>query len=206
MNNRNTHSENCRYNDNDKLMYARMQLNEKVFCLISAKELTVFDEYFAAATEKQDKTLIIDYDQSDNEPYQIVYGGMLYNDWCSYESAVETAEDIKGYALFDIEDEKKVNVSGYTDIVFFPEKAVSKFYIPFAALVQTTHRFENLQASITFFPAFANHFVWESMINRPFLLAARKGVLVEELDISNWKEYLDEEVLVDAYNQADLVL
>lgn len=197
------HSHKCRYKDTDKLQYALIELTEDKLFLIAAEEVEVFDTYLEHA-KNQDKDVVMDLDQSDEEPLQIVYGGMLLNTHTTAEKAYEIAEQLAGFALFDLEEER-VNVSGYKEICFYPEHAETDNYIPFAALMQTTHRFENRTNSITMFPSMKGSMVWEAMVNRPFVLACREGMLIEGIKKENWKSFIIKEKLLAAYVTADLV-
>lgn len=201
------HSESCRYKDDDKLAYAYLEIIKGKMILISANEVALFDEYLKYA-KADDKDIVIDHEQSENEPFQIVYGGVMFDEEkISIEKMMELAIEIKGYALYDLEENGKVNVSGYTDIVFYPEEARSKNFIPFAALMQTPHRLINTEEPTTIFPAFANYnSVWEMMVNRPFLLACKESYIVPECLEENWQEKIDKERLMVAYNVADLVI
>ena len=57
--------------------------------------------------------------------------------------------------------------------------------------------------STTMFPC-CNRNVWENMVNRTFLLACKKFVKIEGLTLDNWKNYIDMDVLEEAYQNADL--
>lgn len=201
------HSENCRYKDDDKLAYAYFAITDETRILIAASEIALFDEYLEYA-KADDKNIIIDHEQPDHEPFQIMYGGIMFDEEkVSVEKVMELANELKGYSLYDLEAEGKVNVSGYTDIVFYPEDANSKNFIPFAAFIQTPHRLIDTEAPKTLFPAFANYrFVWEKMVNRPFLFACRESFLADDCTVENWKEKIDKDRLMAAYNIADLVI
>lgn len=201
---RNKHSHKCRYSENDKMQYALMQITQDHRILISAYELCYFDKYLAYAKEK-DKGVKIDYSQPDNEPLQIVYGGMMFDkDSVSFQKVKDISDKLAGFAIYDLEEDK-VNVSGYEEIIYFPEYAVSETYIPFAALMQTTHRLQNMNYSITMFASASGKAVWEAMVNRPFLLACRESILLERLRKENWKQFIDKKRMMEAYQIADLV-
>lgn len=197
------HSDGCRYNDDDTLMYAFMDIGKERMILISAYEYPYFDTYLEFA-KNEDKDVEIDYEQSDDLPYQIIYGGMMLGDKVALAQAIEMAHDMNHCAFLDIEEEK-VNVSGYQEIVFFQEDALQEYYIPFAALMQTPHTFENRKTSITLFPALANHFIWESMVNRPFVLACRESSPYYG-DVENWQDAISKDQLMKAYEVADKVM
>lgn len=106
----------------------------------------------------------------------------------------------------ELDKDKKVNISGYNDIQLFPELAYDPdgSYIPFAALMKTKYQLQDMEYSITMFPLNAAMTVFESMMNRPFLLACRESRAVEGITEENWKEYLDMKLLENAYLEADL--
>lgn len=207
MHNHTQHSENCRYKDDDKIAYAYLEIMDGKMILISADEVALFDEYLKHA-KADDKDIVIDHEQPEKEPFQIVYGGVMFDEGkITIEKMMEFARELKGYALYDLEENGKVNVSGYTDIVFYPEEAKGKNFIPFAALMQTPHRLINTEAPTTLFPAFANYNnVWECMVNRPFLLACKESFIATNCSEESWKEEIDKERLMAAYNVADLVI
>ena len=103
------HSENCRYKDDDKLAYAYIEITDETKILIAASEIALFDEYLEYA-KADDKNIIIDHEQPDNEPFQIMYGGIMFNEEkISVEKVMELANDLKGYSLYDLEAGGKVN-------------------------------------------------------------------------------------------------
>lgn len=201
------HSENCRYKEEDKLAYAYMEITDEKRILIAAGEISLFDEFLEYA-KADDKDIVIDHEQSDDEPFQIMYGGIMFDEErISADGIMELAEQLKGYALYDLEEHGKVNVSGYTDIVLYPEEANSKNFIPFAAYIQTPHRLDDTKAPTTLFPALSNYNnVWEMMVNRPFLLACKETHMIPDCSEDNWKEHIDKKQLMKAYNVADLVI
>lgn len=70
---KNIHSHDCRYKDDDMLLYAYLEIHNQR-CLLSANEVSVFDEYLEYA-HNDDKNINIDFDRNDKSPYQLVYGG-----------------------------------------------------------------------------------------------------------------------------------
>lgn len=72
---------------------------------------------------------------------------MMYNEGVTLEKVFGLAKEMRGYAFMDLEEDR-VNISGYQDIVFYPEDAIADNYIPFAALMQMPHRLENMGYSI----------------------------------------------------------
>lgn len=202
------HDENCRYHGKDlRLLYACMEISEKKFITVSASEIGVYDEYLEASL-KNDVEVIINLDEPDKEPFQIVYGGIFINKL--YENkkkfALEFVDKYKNYALGELDSDKKVNISVYNDIQLFPELAYAPEgdYIPFAALMKTKHELKDMKYSVTMFPLNATMTVFESMLNRPFLLACRESRRIDGLMEENWKDNLDLELLKKAYVKADL--
>lgn len=197
------HSDNCIYGDDDAMLYCILKLDDCEL-LLSAREVQVFDQYLALAHD-EDKDVTIDMDAADHMPYCLVYGGIMFHEK-KYEEIAELIERLKGYALLDLDREiGNLAVSGYEDIVLYPELAKADNFIPFAALMQTTHPFDDPDFSVTLFPLMGDGCVWEHMANKPFLLACRRKV---ELDanvmVENWKYYIDINQLEEAYGVADL--
>ena len=198
----NIHSDTCRYKEEDMLLYAYLELGDNKI-LISANEVELFDMYLEKA-RNGDKEITIDYSESDNEPYQIIYGGLMFiNDKHELEEILDLTERMKGFAFLTLE-ENKVAVSGYMDIVIYSSDAVSEGFLPFAALMQTTYRLEDMDYSITMFPALKGYYIWENMVNRPFLLACREGILLESIDKNEWRSHIDTERMMQIYRLSDL--
>lgn len=197
------YSENCTYSDDDAMLYCVLKLDEHEL-LLSAREVQVFDQYLALAHDK-DKDVTLDTETADQEPYYLVYGGIMFHER-KFEEVAELVEQLKGFALLDLDREiGKLAVSGYEDIVLYPELAKWDGFIPFAALMQTTHPFDNLYESVTMFPLMGDGCVWEHMANKPFLLACRRKVELDaNVTVENWKYYIDIDQLEEAYGVADL--
>ena len=68
----------CMYHNNDALLYAVAKLGEHDV-ILSARETEMYDEYLGYA-KNGDKELSIDVDSAENEPYSIVYGGLMFAD------------------------------------------------------------------------------------------------------------------------------
>ena len=107
-----------------------------------------------------------------------------------------------GKALLDLDrDKDELTASCYDDIIFFPEHKRADNCIPFAALMHTTHPFDNKDVFVTMFPCYENLYVWECMVNRKFLLACRKKVTAgESTTLTNWKDKINKDELIAAYN------
>lgn len=202
----NRHKDNCRYNNTDKLLYAYMDIGvENREILIAANEWVLFDTYLEKAKNK-DEAVNIDYDESDYEPYQIIYGALIYDSKnMTLEEVSDLSMKMKNCAMISLEDDR-VSVSGYADIELYPSNALSENFIPFAVLMQTPYRLENMEYSITIFPALHDHYVWESMVNRPFLLACRKSSLMAGISIENWRQYINNKEMLEAYKVSDLYI
>lgn len=193
---------NCEHCDK-KFMYAYIEINDQSR-IISAYEYGLFDKYLELA-HNDDKEIVVNLEQSENEPYQIVYGSLIINNFFTVDEAINLANQMRNYAFFDI-TEDRVNVSGYADIVFdYKNQYENK--IPFAALMQMPHRLKNIPySSITLFPALKNYkTVWEKMINRPFILACRDSQEVEGITEENWAEYFNKQRMMSAFKIAELV-
>lgn len=199
----NEHTDKCCYELSDNILYALMDVTESKKILISAFELDLFDKYLELA-KNNDKDVYVDLDFCESQPYKIVYGGLMFHD-IEWEDVSKYAEQLKGYALVDLEDEPyNLVASCYDDIIFFPDKAKSKNFIPFAALMRTKYDLKEFEYSITMFPC-CGSLIWEDLANRPFLLACRESILLpENVSINNWKEYISQNILMEKYSVADL--
>lgn len=182
------------------MLYALMEVTKERYVLISAQELAQFDEYLKAA-HNNDQDITVDLESSDHEPFQLVYGALIYRD-ISNEDLKKNIEDLKGCAMIDLNgnDFGQLIASSYTDICLFGEENKDNGSIPFVALMQTKNK-EHDHISITMFPYYGM-MIWESMINRPFLLACRKFVKIDGLTLSNWRHYIDKKILDEAYQNA----
>jgi len=99
------HSENCRYKDDDKLAYGYLAITDETMILIAASEIALFDEYLKYA-KAEDKDIVINHEQPDHEPFQIMYGGIMFDDEkVSVEEVMDLATKLKGYSLYDLEAE-----------------------------------------------------------------------------------------------------
>lgn len=197
------HSENCIYNDNDAMLYIILVIDEHRL-LLSAREYQVFEQYLDLS-HKNDEGVVIDMEAADKEPFCIVYGGVMFYDK-EYKDIEKLIESLKGYALLDLDrDVEELTASAYEDIVLYPELAKMDNFVPFAALMQTTHPFDNPDISVTLFPLLGDHCIWEHMANKPFLLACRKKMDPDvNMTVENWKYYIDIDQLEEAYRVADL--
>lgn len=197
-----SHNHNCRHGDEDKLLYALMQITDTHKRLISAHELCFFDDYLESA-KKEDADINIDLESCDSEPYQLVYGALMYHD-VEYDTVVENIVKNKDRALINVDREPygQLVASAYSDIQLYKDEAVTENFIPFVALMQTKCE-EEEHISTTLFPYCAG-LVWENLVNREFLFACRKFVKIDNLTTDNWKEHIDMNILREAYSVADL--
>lgn len=198
----------CPYHDDVKMTYALVSISNKRI-LISAGEDGLNDIYWEAAIN-DDKDIEIDCDSCENEAYQLVYGALMFHD-IDKNDAMKAAESCKNAAMISIDGRQpshefgKLTASVYDDICFYPELAdeLDHVTIPFVALMKTLC-LEKDYASTTLFPCYQNLKVWESMVNRDFLLSCRKFVKVEGLSIDNWKDHIDVESVYVAYRLAPI--
>lgn len=197
------HSENCTYSDDDALLYCILRSGGHEM-LLSAREADVFDQYLEYA-KHNDKELSVDMESADHEPLSIIYGGLMMKR-CEFDKIRKIVEDLKDYAFLDLDrDKENLAASCYKDIVFFPEHKKHDNFIPFAALMQTTHPFDNDELSVTMFPMNKGNLIWECMAGKQFLLACRKKVAVnDETTVDNWKNQINMDELMAAYQVADL--
>ena len=185
------------------MLYCKLVLNDHEL-LVSAREVQVFDYYLNAA-KNGDKDLNIDMDAAEKVPFSLVYGGLMFHKH-SYEEIADLVDQLKDYAFLDLDREKEdLSASCYQDILLYPELSKSDQFIPFAALMQTTHPFDEPDISVTLFPIKGEGCIWEHMASKPFLLACRKKVELDaNVTVENWKDHIDIDQLEDAYHVADL--
>lgn len=203
MKNLNSHSDKCKYSDDDLLLYAYLNLFDDKYSLISANELDLFDKYLDYA-KNDDKSIVIDMEANEDVPYKLVYGGIMIKDEISFDSIKEYIEKNKGCALIDLDSESNGHLiaSVYDDIKIYIDEDSEKF-VPFVALMKTHHVLHDEEISITMFP-YCGGLVWEDMINKPCLLACRETVQIADLTENNWKTFIDETLLHDIFKVADL--
>ena len=196
------HNENCSYKDVNAMLYALMEVVEDRFILISAQEVTVFNDYLQAAKEN-DKDIFIDFETCDKEPYQLVYGALMYHG-TPKEEVIEYVNGNKECALINVDGDEfgKIIASSYSDISMYEDRCKHGESIPFVALMQTKC-VEEEYVSVTMFPC-CDRNVWENLVNRTFLLACRRFVKVDGLSLENWKNYIDEDILNEAYRLAGI--
>lgn len=187
----------------DAMLYCIMAFGDHKL-LMSAREVQVFDYYLDAA-KNDDRNIKIDMDAADAEPLSLVYGGLMFYG-SEYKEIADLVGRLKGYAFLDLDrKEGELAVSGYQDIQLFPELKISERFIPFAALMQTNHPFDDPDVSVTLFPIMGEGCIWESMVNKPFLLACRRKVDPgEDITVENWKDHIDISQMIEAYRISDL--
>ena len=184
------------------MLYALVQITADARVLLSADEISVFEDYLKAAKE-DDKDICVDLDTCDNEPYQLVYGAVMFHGE-EKEKVLEYINGIKNYALINVDGREfgKLTASAYADICLFEDRGKYSESIPFVALMQTLCT-EEQDTSTTMF-LYCNRSVWENMVNRTFLLACRRFIKIEGLTPENWRSYIDMKTLDEAYYYADL--
>ena len=196
----NKHAENCPF-ENENLAYALLEINDTTMILVSAEEMTNYNKYLKSA-RNNDADINIDFDTCDNEPYQIVYGSILYHERKG-EEIIEYVNELKELALINVDGEfGNLIASAYDDIRLFTDESIRNESIPFAALIKTKCE-ENPYSPVTLFPC-CDRTVFENIINRSFLLACRKFVKIEGLTIENWTEFIDMDTLKEAYRTAEI--
>ncbi len=209
------HSSQCHYCDEDALAYADIEVNgERI--TISAYEVGFFDELLKCANN-DDKDINIDFETGDHFPYSIVYGGLFVSKWLAKEYKTTEAliswltEDFrsnKGCPLAVIDDDfRNMAASVFQGAYIDTNKNHWKMdlFVPFAALVQTNEAVNDLPCPTTYFPL-PEGLLWESMMNRPWLLAARVLQPLKEEQVDSWQKYIDTAKLYEAYEAADKVL
>ena len=200
------HSKSCRYNEEDLLLYAALEFTNGRTSLISANESALYDRYLDYALNK-DKDVSIDLESHEKQPYQLVYGGLMFSrEEINIIEIQSSLEQNKETAFIDLDSEKDghVTASLYYDIKLFPDnEAATDGFVPFVALMKTHHVLHDKESSITMFP-YGARLVWEDMINRPFLLACRETASFDDLSRDNWKDHIDEDLLMRVFKVADL--
>lgn len=201
---KNIHSHDCRYKDDDMLLYAYLEIHNQR-CLLSTNEVSVFDEYLKYA-HNDDKNINIDFDRNDKSPYQLVYGGVMYREDIDSGEVESYLESNIGCALIDLDGESDCDLiaSQYEAIKLYKNHAKGN-WMPFVALMRTHHTLNDAEYSITMFP-YTGNYVWECMVNKVLLLACRKTVAIDGLNPLNWEQYIDEELLMRTFSVADLYI
>lgn len=190
------HSEGCIYKGK-KLLYALIELDETEI-MIAASEMSLFDTYFQHAWN-EDNNLAVNYDEPESEPYQLVYGSILSN--LPYNELVNEIYKMKGYPLLELIDENEVRVSVYDDILMLEHGKAEGNY-PFVALMKTKDTFSMYYSNTMFPKQFPS--VWESLVNRTYLLACRYAIRPDGLTKENWKSRISEETMKSINEIADL--
>ena len=67
-----SHSESCRYTEDDLMLYAYLNLFDDRYALVSANEIGLFDKYLECA-KNNDKSIIIDTESNDNVSLRFVF-------------------------------------------------------------------------------------------------------------------------------------
>lgn len=208
------HISQCHYNDEDNLAYADMDVNgERI--TISAYEFGFYDELLECA-KNDDKDINIDFESGDHFPYSIMYGGLFVAKWLDkeckdtenlIERLSENFRNNKGCPLAFIDDDfRNMVASVFQGIYLDTNKSHWKMdlFIPFAALVQTNEAVNDRPCPTTYFPL-PKGLLWESMMNRPWLFAARALQPLKQEQVDSWQQYIDTSRLYEAYESADIV-
>lgn len=196
------HSEGCIYKGK-KLLYALMEysfMGLKSKILLATKEISLFDTYFQYGLN-DDNNLAVNYDEPDSQPYQIVYGSIMSNLPYKDKELVNLVYKMKGYPLLELIDENEVRVSVYDDILMLEHGKAEGNY-PFVALMKTKDTFSMYYSNTMFPKQFPS--VFESLVNRPYLLACRYAIRPKGLTKENWKSYITEETMKSINEIADL--
>ena len=214
MEHKNQHIPQCCYKDNDNLAYADMDING-VRVTISAYEVGFYDELLNCA-KNGDKDINIDFETGDHFPYSIIYGGLFVSKQagkaCSNtdELIQKLNEDFRRNrecALAVIDDNfKSMVVSVFHAAYIDTRKSHWKMdlFVPFAALIQTDKLVNDSPCPTTYF-LLPKGLLWESMMNRSWLLAARALQPLKQEQVSSWQQFIDTSKLYKAYESADKV-
>nr|WP_297765622.1 hypothetical protein [uncultured Butyrivibrio sp.] len=208
------HISQCHYSDEDNLAYADMDVNgERI--TIAAYEVGFFDELLECA-KNDDEDINIDFESGDHFPYSIMYGGLFVAKWLDkeckdtenlIERLSEDFKNNKGCPLAVIDDDfRNMVASVFQGIYLDTNKSHWKMdlFIPFAALVQTNEAVNDRPCPTTYFPL-PKGLLWESMMNRPWLFAARALQPLKPEQADSWQQYIDTARLYEAYESADIV-
>ncbi len=187
-----------------KMLYANVALDVDHIALMSANEVGLLDK-MADLLANDEKDITFD-ESAENDAPKIVYGGVMINT-LSYDFAeVQKLLNVnrgRAFASLDDFDGKTVVLSTLDDFVFGDlSKAVGEVFYPFAALMHTKTVLHDSDTSVTFFP-FTDLGVTLSMTNKAFLVACRKTVEIDGLNLDNWKEYIDNDLLMKCFKIAD---
>lgn len=194
------HAENCKYSEEDKMLYCLWQITPDERILVSAMEFSLFDIYMEKINAES--SAIQETDEIEKLSYKIVYGIVMFQEGEKVERVKERILDTKNYAYIDLE-ENMVNVSSYQDIVFGEVNDFNQ--IPFAALMQTNHEFQkNMPYSVTMFLRYYDMDVLDNLVNRKYLLACRYAENISDLTEENWREYIDYQKMYEVAKIADL--
>ena len=134
-----------------------------------------------------------------------------------FEKDVNGCDD-DGYEIISIDKNYKNIIASSMHSLFIvkdPKYKKSNGFFPFAALIQTDKDINSMPGPTTFFFHESKYqTLWENMINRPLLFAARKKLLItnskmskEEVEdiVSRWQSLIVLPELIEAYQMADLV-
>lgn len=146
----------------------------------------------------------INFARNEKSPYQIVYGGVIHGNIDSGE--IESYyESNKGCAFIDPNSIFNDDISvSYCDAIRLYNNYNKGLWMPFAALMRTHHILDNAEYPVTMIP-YTKKMRGTCMFNTILLMACRT-VAVDGLDLRNWDQYIDEELLIQTFSVADLFI
>lgn len=187
-----------------KMLYANMALDVNYITLMSANEVGLLDK-MTDHLENDESDIVFD-ESAESDPPKLVYGGIMVNTFsCSFDEVQRLLSVNHGsaFASLDDFDGKTVALSTLDDFVFGDlSEAVGEVFYPFAALMHTKTVLHDSDTSVTFFP-FTELGVTLSMVNKVFLVACRETVEIDGLNLDNWKEHIDNDLLMKYFRVAD---
>lgn len=197
------HIENCRYEDNAPI-YALMQFGPHRI-LIAASEVEYFNQQMQNVNGIKEFEGSLTYEEIESLPPTLVYGAIMTSATTKTEDVVKEVERLKECTLVSA-TENEIKVACYLDIELLMDCADEQNgRIPFAALMQIPDTIDaDAETSQSYFACYKDLGVFESLLNRHFILACRRTDRKEDLTIDNWKEHIDYTALSNAFDVADL--
>lgn len=197
------HNTNCRYEDNTPI-YALMELGAHRV-LIAASEVGYFNQQMQDVEGIKAYEEKLTYDEIENLLYTLVYGAVMTSATTKTEDVVKEVERLKDCTLVSV-NENEIKAACYQDIELLMDyEDEQNGRIPFAALMQIHDNIdEDETTSQSYFACYKNLGVFESLLNRHFILACRRTDKKEGLTKENWRELIDYDALSKAFEVADL--
>lgn len=147
----------------------------------------------------------IDFGRNEKSPYQLVYGGVMFHGNIDSGEIESYFESNKGCALLDPDSASNGNlIASYCDAIKLYKNHDKGNRMPFVALMRTRHVLNDAEYAVAMFP-FTGKEGWECMFNKILLLACRT-VAIDGLDLLNWEQYIDKELLMRIFSVADLFI